>query len=78
MRQMIVEGQWKLKARRIDPMVSRELCANLIIQHGLPFNFVEYEALRIWITYLNPDACLVSRNMIRSDVMKIHMKEKTC
>jgi len=37
---------------------------------------VEYEALRTWISYLNPDACLVSRNTIRSDVMKIHMKEK--
>jgi len=44
-RQMIVDGQGKLKARRIDPMISRELCANVIIQHSLPFNFVEYEAL---------------------------------
>ena len=73
---MIVDGQGKLKARRINPMVSRELCANLIIQHGLPFNFVEYEALRTWISYLNPDACLVSRNTIKSDVLKIHRKEK--
>jgi len=75
-RQMIVDGQGKLKARRIDPMVCRQLCVNLIIQHGLPFNFVEYEALRIWISYINHDACLVSRNTIKNDVMKIHMKEK--
>ena len=74
-RQMIVDRQGKLKARKIDQMVSRELCANLIIQHDLPFNFVEYEALRTWITYPNPDACLVSRNALKSDLLKIHMKE---
>jgi len=32
--------------------------------------------LRTWITYLNLDRCLISRNTIKSDVMKIHMKEK--
>jgi len=75
-RQMIVDEQGKLKARRIDPMVSHELCANLIIHYGLPFNFVEHEALRTWISYLNPDECLVFRNTIKSDVLKIYRKEK--
>jgi len=74
---MIVERLGNLKARKIYQMVSHELCANLIIQHGLPFNFVKYEVLRTWITYLNFDACLVSRNTIKSDVLKIHMKERS-
>jgi len=49
-RQMIVDGQEKLKGRRIDPMVYRELCANLIIQHvstllSMKLLELEYEAL---------------------------------
>jgi len=43
--QMMVDMQGKLKAKKIDQMVSRELCANLIIRHGLPFKFVEYPNL---------------------------------
>ena len=40
-RQMIVDGQGKLKARRIDPMVCRQLCANLIeegLKYGSPIS----------------------------------------
>jgi len=43
-------------------MVSCELCTNLIIQHGLPFKCVEYQELRTWISYLNPNVTLISRN----------------
>ena len=38
---MIVDGQGKLKARRIDPMVCRQLCANLIeegLKYGSPIS----------------------------------------
>jgi len=71
-----MDGQGKLKSKKIDQMVDRELCANLIIRHGLPFKFVEYQELRTWISYLNPYATLVSRNTIKSDISKIFMKEK--
>jgi len=56
--------------------VSCDLCANLTIWYGLSFKFVEYEELRTWITYLNPDATLVSRNTIKSDVLRIFMRGK--
>jgi len=59
--QMMMDIHGKLKAKKIDQMVSRELCANLIIRQGLPFKFVECPELRTWITYLNPKATLVSR-----------------
>lgn len=75
---MIVDGQGKLKAKRINQRVYHELCANLIIRHGLPFNFVEYEVVRSWITYMNPNAILLSRNMMKSDTLRIFMKEKPC
>ena len=74
--QMMVDMQGKLKAKKIDQMVSRELCANLIIRHGLPFKFVEYPELRTWISYLNPEATLVSRNTIKKDILRIFDREK--
>ena len=58
--QMMVDMQGKLKAKKIDQMVSCELCANLILRYGLPFKFVEYPELRTWISYFNPEATLVS------------------
>jgi len=57
-------------------MVSHELCANLIIRHGLQFEIIEYEEFQTWISYLSPDATLVSRNTIKSDVLRMFMKEK--
>jgi len=77
MRQMIVDGHGMLKPRKLDQMVSCEMCANSIIQHGLPFKFVEYKKLRTWITYMNPYVTLVSRNTIKSDALRIFMKGKT-
>jgi len=65
-----MDAQGKLKFKKIYQMVSCELCANLIIRHGLPFKFVEYEELRTLITYLNLDAILVSRNTIKHDVLR--------
>jgi len=69
--------QEKLKAKKIDHIVFRELCANLIIRHGLPLNFFEYKKLNTWISYLNPDAILVSRNTIKNEILRIFMKEKS-
>jgi len=73
-----VDRQGKLIAKNIDQMISRGMCANLVIQHGLPLKFVKYEVFRTWLTYLNPNASLVCRNTIKSDILRIFMKEKTC
>jgi len=72
----MMDVQEKLKSKKIDQMVSRELCANLTIRQGLPFKFVEYEELRGWITYVNLDAAWVSGNTIKSDVLRIFMRKK--
>jgi len=74
--QMMVNMQGKLKTCKIDQMVSRELCANLIIRRGLPFNFAEYPELRTWKSYLNPEATLVSSNTIKKDILRIFGREK--
>jgi len=59
-----------------DERVSREKYSRVIIRHNLPFISVEYEELRDYFSYLNPDYKCYSRNTAASDVMKTWEKEK--
>ncbi|KAL5727122.1 hypothetical protein ACHQM5_000352 [Ranunculus cassubicifolius] len=68
-----------LKPSKFDPLVFRELIELAIIRHDLPFQFVEYEGVREafrYAAYANQDLKLVSRNTAKSDIVKIHGREK--
>lgn len=54
----------------------REMVAVAIIQHNLPYSFVEYEKIREAFTYANPTIEFWCRNTAASDVFKIYEKEK--
>lgn len=56
----------KSSATKIDQKTHHALLARAIIKHGLSFNFVEYEFIRKWVKYLNPDANMKSRSTILS------------
>lgn len=58
-------------------MISREICAALILRHDFSFEFVEFLELRTWIKYLNPDVIPISRNTAKVGVMKMHEREGT-
>ncbi|XP_068497713.1 zinc finger BED domain-containing protein RICESLEEPER 4-like [Phaseolus vulgaris] len=75
--QMILDMQGKLKGKKIDQVVHRELLSNLIIRHNLPYKFVEYPELRTWISYLCLDAIMISRNTVKADIGRMYIKEKT-
>ncbi|CAN7043041.1 unnamed protein product, partial [Brassica rapa subsp. trilocularis] len=62
--------------RKLDMEVFREMIAVAIIQHNLPYSFVEYEKIREAFTYANPSIEFWSRNTAASDVYKIYEKEK--
>lgn len=59
-----------------DERVAREKYSRVIIRHNLPFISVEYEEVRDYFSYLNPDYKCYSRNTAASDVMKTWEKEK--
>ena len=46
------------------------------IRHGYPFTFVEHEETRNFIKFLNAEAPPISRNTLKSDVIKVYSKEK--
>ena len=47
-----------------------------IIKHKLPFSFVEYDGIREMTRYLHRDVPLISRNIVKADMIKMHLLEK--
>ena len=54
----------------------REMLAEAIIKHNLPFSFVEYEGIRKVFSYLNSNVKHIFRNTSKIDVLKLYKKEK--
>jgi len=59
---MIIDHAGKLRFREIDQKVVDDLISMAIIQHGLPYNFVEYKWIKELLVYLNPEVRVPSRN----------------
>jgi len=72
----MMDLQGKLKTHAIDKKVSREMCAAMIIAHNLPYKFVEFQKIRDWLKYLNPNFVFVTQNTAKADVMDIFKREK--
>ena len=53
----------------------REMLAEDITKHNLPFRFVEYEGTRKIFNYLNSKVKHISRNTSKADVLKLYKNE---
>ncbi|KAL3651406.1 hypothetical protein CASFOL_004408 [Castilleja foliolosa] len=75
--QMLVhDNEGKLRSKKIDPKISRELLAAVVIKHDLPVSFVEYDGIRAWMKYVNPDDPYISKNTLMSEINKTHSDER--
>jgi hypothetical protein len=70
------QGSLFVSASKFDTEKFRELWIASIIKHDLPFRFVEYEGIREMLQYLRNDVPLISRNIAKSDVIKMYQREK--
>ena len=61
---------------KINQEEFREMLAEAIIKHNLPFSFVEYKGIRKVFNYLNSNVKHISRNTSKADVLKLYKKEK--
>ncbi|KAH7688738.1 Tam3-transposase (Ac family) protein [Dioscorea alata] len=66
----------KIRSKKVDQKIARDLLAAAVIKHDLPFSFVEYDGIRAWIKYVNPDDACISRNTLVSDITRMYMREK--
>ncbi|XP_010435359.1 PREDICTED: zinc finger BED domain-containing protein DAYSLEEPER-like [Camelina sativa] len=62
--------------RKLDMMVFREMIGLAIIEHDLPYSFVEYKRIREAFQYANSNIEFWSRNTAAADCLKIYEKEK--
>lgn len=74
--QMLIDYEGKLRSRKIDQKVVRDLLASAVIKHDLPLSFVEYDGIRRWMKYLNPDVAFITRVTLISDVARMKLNEK--
>ncbi|KAH9733996.1 BED-type domain-containing protein [Citrus sinensis] len=70
------DGTSCIETREFDPIVARQKIATLVVKHELPFNFVEYEAFRDLMSYANPLVKNLSRNTLKSEILKLYQAEK--
>ncbi|EOA13231.1 hypothetical protein CARUB_v10026257mg [Capsella rubella] len=73
---MMLDADMKLRAKKIDQKIVREKFSRVLIRHDLPFSAVEYEELRDFLKYMNPDYISYTRNTAASDVIKTWKTEK--
>ncbi|WZZ54355.1 hypothetical protein YC2023_054462 [Brassica napus] len=69
-------GTPRSSSRIVDMMVFREMIAMAIIEHDLPYKFVEYKRIRMAFSYANSSIEYWSRNTAAFDVLKIYESEK--
>ncbi|KAH0652784.1 hypothetical protein KY289_030462 [Solanum tuberosum] len=74
--QMYMDQQGNIQSRKIDQLISREKLAEAIIEHDLPYSFVEYKKIRAWADYVYPELVMPSRNTSVVDVQKVYFREK--
>lgn len=61
---------------KYDHKIDREMTAEIIIYHDLPFRYVEYEKVRARDKFLNPDCVHICRQTAAADVYKKYEVEK--
>ena len=66
--EIFIDQQGKLRSKKIDQKIFRNLVALSIIKHDLPFAYVEYDGVREVWKYINPEIKFFSRTTAVSDV----------
>uniref|UniRef100_A0A803LW41 BED-type domain-containing protein n=1 Tax=Chenopodium quinoa TaxID=63459 RepID=A0A803LW41_CHEQI len=64
------------RLREFDANYFRELLSLAIVEHDMSFQFVEFKGFRRCFNYLHPDFKPVTRNTIKSDVLKMYKRGK--
>ena len=65
-----------VSSSQFDPKRFKELVVASVIKHDLPFRFVECEGVREAMQYLRSGVQLISRNTVKADLIKMHVREK--
>ena len=70
--QQQLNAKGKVVSHKYDHTVFRKMVAKTIVQHDLPYSYVEYERVRDTWKYLNNDVQTICRNIARAYVYRLY------
>nr|KYP61442.1 Putative AC transposase [Cajanus cajan] len=73
---LVLDHSRKIRSRIIDQNVLNDMISMMIIEHDLPYSFIERKRFRELIQYLHPDAKIPSRRVATSNINKMYECEK--
>nr|KYP48753.1 Putative AC transposase [Cajanus cajan] len=73
---LVLDHSEKIRSRIIDQNVLNDMISMMIIEHDLPYSFVECKRFRELIEYLHPDVKIPSRRVATSNINKMYECEK--
>ncbi|CAN6975906.1 unnamed protein product, partial [Brassica rapa subsp. trilocularis] len=71
-----LDAEAKLVSGKYDHVVFKQLVTKTIIQHDLPYSYVEYEQVRETWKHLNPDVKFFCRNTAKAEVYRFYENER--
>ena len=71
-----VDGMMDLNAYQFDRVKERNNLARMVILHEYPLSMVDHIAFREFVGSLQPLFKLISRNTLKSDIIKIYDNER--
>ncbi|XP_054821595.1 zinc finger BED domain-containing protein RICESLEEPER 2-like [Prosopis cineraria] len=73
---MMLDNEGNVRSRQINNLRIRELLGMLIIEHDLPYSFVEFPLFRQVLKECNPDVKIISRKTAVSDIRRFYELQK--
>ena len=71
-----VDGTMNLNTYQFDQVRVRNKLARMVILHEYPLSIVDHIGFREFVTELQPMFKLVTRNTLKSDILKIYDNER--
>jgi len=70
-------GQKKLENHAFNQKQSRQELAEMIVMHEYPLSMVDHFGFKRFVSGLNPNFQMISRNTLRSDILTLFENEKS-
>ena len=71
-RQQQLNTEGRVVSRKYYNTVFRQMVAKTIVQHDLPYAYLEYQKVRDTWAYLNADVQTICQNTTRADLYRLH------
>ncbi|KAI3804346.1 hypothetical protein L1987_25818 [Smallanthus sonchifolius] len=76
LKQLSIDGKTQCLCNKCKYLILYDSTQAALVKHELPLSFVDYTGFRELFTYLQPDVNIITRNIVKSDLLKMYKREK--